>query len=147
MPKHASLFAARFAFRSFAFILCICGNVGSYLTKMSSFGGATAVVISETSSVAFKLPQYRFFFFFALFIQSATKDTWHLKLTFFLYCRGSFPPSCTPCITIVLIYFVYTRNLPPIRFWRVLTGATFRPNPNFPRISVLPRAVFFFSRN
>jgi len=63
MPKHASLFAARFAVRSFGsyirFFFLFCAfteKVGSYLTKRSSFGGGGVVMISEIYSVALKLP-------------------------------------------------------------------------------------------
>jgi hypothetical protein len=64
MPKHASLFAARFAVRSFGsyirfFLILFCAfteKVGSYLTKRSSFGGGGVVMISEIYSVALKLP-------------------------------------------------------------------------------------------
>jgi hypothetical protein len=61
MPKHASIFAVRFAVRNFNsyirfFLFCaFTGKVGSYLTKRSLFGGGGAIVISEINSIALKV--------------------------------------------------------------------------------------------
>ena len=80
MPKHVSVFAARFAVRSFGsyirffFLFYVfTENVGSYPTKRSSFGGGRAVVISEINSGTIKVTIITLFFF--LTVQIGTKDT------------------------------------------------------------------------